>query len=77
MQFVGRRVVTDAPEHTGKVLTQMAELSTPWSRAMRLSAPILNAPNGRSGWRDVGLSRVPRRWVGNDRGGRCRISGAD
>src|SRR5664280_745743 len=46
MQFVGRRVVTDAPERAGKVLTRMAELSTPWSRAMRLSAPILNAPMG-------------------------------
>ena len=46
MQFVGRRVVTDAPERAGKVLTKMAELSTPWSRAMRLSAPILNAPMG-------------------------------
>jgi nitronate monooxygenase len=35
---------TDTPQVHGK--PHMAELSTPWSRAMRLGAPILNAPMG-------------------------------
>ena len=44
--LVGRGVDTGATMRTTWSQRQMAELSTPWSRALRLGAPILNAPMG-------------------------------